>query len=101
MFAVAASWSVTLGYMLAMTLVGAAAFLFGIRVGTRTKVQPIQSEDEQVAAALGVLRRHFEKRALARMVAAGARLWTPDPDRIAKLRDGRGRTFKTADRQNQ
>lgn len=100
MFATAASSSGALGPLLALAVVGATALLIGIRVGSRTKTQPILSEDEQVAAALGVLRRHSEKRALARMEAAGARLWTPDPERVAELSSGRRNTIRAADRQN-
>lgn len=78
-----------LGYVVALLTVGVIALLVGIRLGAHTtKVQAPLSDEEQVTAALGVLRRHLERKALADMQAAGRPLWTPDPDRVAELSYG-------------
>lgn len=77
-----------LGYVVGLLTVGVIALLVGIRLGAHTKVQTPPSDEEQVAAALGVLRRHLERKALADMQAAGGPLWAPDPDRVAELSYG-------------
>lgn len=76
------------GYVFALFTVGVVSLLVGIRLGARTKVQAPLSDEEQVTAALGILRRHFERKALADMQAAGRPLWTPDPERVAELSFG-------------
>lgn len=68
--------------------VGVVSFVVGLRLGGRSQPSSPLSEEEQVAAAFGVLKRHFEKRALADMEASGARLWSPDPALVAELSHG-------------
>jgi hypothetical protein len=77
-----------LGYLLGLFAVGAVAFIVGLRLGVRSTARPQPSEDEQVAAAFGVLRRHFERCALAELESSGAPLWSPDPARVADLSHG-------------
>ncbi|CAN7458524.1 hypothetical protein LJR164_003020 [Phenylobacterium sp. LjRoot164] len=77
-----------LGYLFGLFAVGVVAFTVGLRLGVRTTVKPPPSEDEQVAAAFGVLRRHFERCALAELESTGAPIWSPDPARVADLSYG-------------
>ncbi|WP_312163978.1 hypothetical protein [Phenylobacterium sp.] len=77
-----------LGYLLVLLGVGVVSFVVGLRLGARAQALPPLSEDEQVAAAFGVLKRRFEKEALAEMQASGAPLWSPDPARVAELSYG-------------
>ena len=53
------------GHLLLVIGVGVIALLVGIRLGARTRIEPQASDEEQLAAALGVLRRHLERKALA------------------------------------
>ena len=76
------------GYLLIPLAMGVVSFVVGLRLGARARTASPLSEDEQVAAAFGVLRRHFEKTALAEMQASGAPLWSPDPARVADLCHG-------------
>lgn len=77
-----------LGYIVGLLGVGLIGLLVGARLGARSTVNPPPSEQEQLVAALRVLRRHHEQSALAKMQAAGAELWSPDPDRVAELSYG-------------
>lgn len=77
-----------LGYLLIPLCVGVVSFVVGLRIGARAPMTRPQSEEEQVAAAFGILKRHFEKNALAEMEASGAPLWSPDPVRVAELSYG-------------
>lgn len=74
--------------LFALLGVALVSFLVGLRVGVRSQAPSPQSEEAQVAAAFGVLKRHFEKQALAEMEASGAPLWSPDPARVAELSHG-------------
>lgn len=78
----------TLGYIVGLLSVGFIGLLVGARLGARAMASPPPSEEEQLVAALRVLRRHHEQSALAKMQAAGAQLWSPDPDRVAELSYG-------------
>ena len=88
---------IVLAYVLGLLSVGITALLVGIRIGARTRPAPVKSEEEQVAAAFGVLRRHMEKKALAEMQAQGGPIWSPDPDRVAELSYGATNARPTAD----
>lgn len=77
-----------LGYLVGLLSVGVVSLIVGIWLGARARIAAPPSEQEQVAAAFGVLKRHFEKKALADMRASGAPLWTPDPARVAELSHG-------------
>ena len=77
-----------LGYIVGLLSVGFIGLLVGVRLGARSTVSPPPSEQEELVAALRVLRRHHEQSALAKMQAAGAELWSPDPDRVAQLSYG-------------
>lgn len=77
-----------LGYIVGLLSVGFIGLLVGVRLGARSTVSPPPSEQEELVAALRVLRRHHEQSALAKMQAAGAELWSPDPDRVAELSYG-------------
>ena len=80
--------SAFLGYLVGMLCVGVFSLVVALRHGARSQIAAPQSEEEQVRAAFGVLKRHFEKTALAEMQASGAALWTPDPARVAELSYG-------------
>lgn len=77
-----------LGYAIGLFSVGVIALLVGVRLGAKSTLSPPPSEQEQLATALRVLRRHHEQAALAEMQAAGAELWSPDPERVAELSYG-------------
>lgn len=77
-----------LGYAIGLLSVGVIALLVGVRLGAKAMVIPPPTEQEQLVAALRVLRRHHEQAALTEMQAAGAELWSPDPDRVAELSYG-------------
>lgn len=77
-----------LGYLFGLFAVGVVAFVVGLRLGARTQIRSEPSEDEQAAAAFGVLHRHFERRALAALESSGAPMWSPDPARVADLSHG-------------
>lgn len=77
-----------LGYIVGLFSVGLIGLLVGVRLGAGATVSTPPSEDEQLVAALRVLRRHHEQSALAKMQAAGAELWSPDPGRVAELSYG-------------
>lgn len=77
-----------LGYAIGLFSVGFIALLVGARLGARAAVRPPPSEQEQLIEAVRVLRRHHEQAALAKMQAAGAELWSPDPERVAELSYG-------------
>lgn len=77
-----------LGVVLGLLSVGVVAFVLGLRVGARARGSAPLSEDQQVAAALNVLRRHLEMRALADLEASGAPIWSPDARRVAELSFG-------------
>lgn len=79
---------VVLGYLFGLFAAAVVAFTVGLRLGARTTISPQLSDDEQVAAAFGVLRRHFERCALAELEATGAPIWSPDPARVADLSHG-------------
>ena len=67
-----------LGYVAGLLSVGVVSLVVGLRLGARSQTPAPQSEEEQVMAAFGVLKRHFEKKALADMQSSGAPLWTPE-----------------------
>lgn len=77
-----------LGYGLGLFVVALCALLAGIRLGARTQASSPPTESEELAHAMGVLRRHFEAKALEEMKISGAQLWTPDADRVAALSYG-------------
>lgn len=77
-----------LAYASSLLGVGVVSLVVGLRLGSQARVLRPLSEEEEVAAAFGVLKRHFEKRALAQMEASGAPLWSPDPGRLAELSYG-------------
>lgn len=77
-----------LGYLVGLLSVGVVSLVVGLWLGARAQIAAPPSEEEQVAAAFGVLKRHFEKKALAEMQSSGAALWTPDPARVAELCHG-------------
>lgn len=74
-----------LGYIVGLVSVGFIGLLVGVRLGAKSAVSPPPTEQEQLIAAVRVLRRHHEQAALAKMQAAGAQLWSPDADRVAEL----------------
>lgn len=84
------------GYVLSLLAVAVVAFIVGLRIGARARVQTPLSEEEEVAAALGVLRRHVERRALAELETSGAPIWTPDAARLAELSFGSPRDVSVA-----
>lgn len=77
-----------LGYLLGLLGVGVVSLVVGLRLGARSQAAPPPSEAEQLSAAVALLRRYFEKKALADLEASGAQLWSPDPDRVADLSYG-------------
>lgn len=78
----------TLGYLFGLMGVGAVSLIVGLRVGARVRPVAPVSQEAQLLAAISLLRRHFEERALADLEASGAKLWSPDPARIADLSFG-------------
>ncbi len=75
-------------FLLIVLGVGVLCLVVGIRLGVRAGRPAVRSEEEQVAAAFGILKRHFEKKSLADLEASGAPLWSPDPTRVAALSHG-------------
>lgn len=95
-------------FLLIVLGVGVLCLVVGIRLGVRAGRPAVRSEEEQVAAAFGILKRHFEKKSLADLEASGAPLWSPDPTRVAALSHGScpgapvavGRNIRTDGRPN-
>lgn len=80
-----------IAFLFAILCVGVVSLVVGIRIGIRGSRPARMSDEEQVAAAFGVLKRHFERKALADLEASGAQLWSPDPMRVAELSHCAGR----------